>query len=57
MSGCVVVGCGQESVAVAGKPTPWGAWEYWVCARHKVAVDNGADIHDCPDGRTITLGR
>ena len=52
---CVVVGCAQEAVAIAGKPTPWGAWEYWVCAAHKAEVDAGATIEDQPDGRSIAL--
>ena len=55
LSQCVVVDCAQEGVVIAGKPTSWGAWEYWVCAAHKAEVDAGADIHDNPDGRTITL--
>lgn len=57
MSQCVVVECAEEGVIIAGKPTPWGAWEYWVCATHKAAVDAGADIQDNPDGHTITLNR
>jgi hypothetical protein len=55
MSECVVVGCEQDSVVIAGKPTPWGAWKYWVCADHKAQVDAGAVINDSPDGRTITI--
>lgn len=55
MSECVVTGCDREAVAIAGKPTPWGAWEYRVCGEHKADVDNGAIIDDNPDGRTIRL--
>lgn len=55
VSQCVVVGCDQESVAIAGKPTPWGAWEYRVCAVHKAVIDAGAEIQDLSDGRSITL--
>lgn len=55
MNHCVVVDCHSEAAVIAGKPTPWGAWEYWVCAAHKTDIDNGADILDNPDGRTITL--
>ena len=55
MNECVVVGCSRDSEVIVGKVTPWGAWEYWVCAEHKAAVDAGAEIHDNPDGRTITL--
>ena len=47
--------CQRQGVVIAGKPTSWGAWEYWVCAHHKAQVDDGADIRDLPDGRTITL--
>jgi hypothetical protein len=50
-----VVDCADEGVVIAGKPTSWGAWEYWVCAAHKAEVDAGADIYDNPDGRTITV--
>lgn len=57
MSQCVVVGCETEGVVIAGKPTPWGAWEYWVCSAHKADVDAGAQILDKPDGRTITVTR
>jgi hypothetical protein len=57
MSECVVVGCEQDRVVVVGKPTPWGAWEYWVCADHKAQVDAGAVINDSPDGHTITIAR
>ena len=52
---CVVVGCDQEAVVIAGKPTPWGAWEYWVCADHKAQVDHGGIIHDNVDGRSIMI--
>ncbi|MET3806507.1 hypothetical protein ABIB25_003523 [Nakamurella sp. UYEF19] len=55
MGECVVVGCSRMAVVIAGKPTPWGAWEYRVCATHKSEVDAGALIHDNSDGRTITL--
>lgn len=55
MSQCVVRGCASEGVIIAGKPTPWGAWEYWVCGAHKAQVDAGAEIQDHSDGRTITL--
>ncbi len=55
MSQCVVVGCTRDSEVIAGKVTPWGAWEYWVCATHKAEVDGGAEVHDNPDGRSITL--
>lgn len=56
MSECVVVGCDQQAEVIAGLPTPWGAWEYWVCLDHKSRIDAGAQIHDNPDGRTITVG-
>ena len=55
MGECVVVGCSQEGVTIGGKPTPWGAWEYWVCAEHKGRMDAGATVHDNPDGHTITV--
>ncbi|MBE7195535.1 MAG: hypothetical protein INR66_24035 [Gordonia polyisoprenivorans] len=55
MSECVVVGCSRTGEIVAGKPTPWGAWEYWVCLDHKAEIDDGAVIHDNSDGRTITV--
>lgn len=57
MGECVVVGCGQEGEVIAGKPRPWGAWEYWVCAEHKAQIDSGTTISDNPDGRTNTLDR
>lgn len=55
MSQCVVIGCTKEATVIAGKPTVWGAWEYWVCQPHKEDVDAGAFIDDQPDGRTIVL--
>lgn len=57
MSECVVVGCEHQGTVLAGKPTHWGAWEYWVCAEHKEQIDDGRIINDHPDGRTITLDR
>ena len=53
---CVVIGCDRDAVVIVGKPTEWGAWEYWVCAYHKAIVDDGAEIYDQPDGRSIVLG-
>jgi hypothetical protein len=55
MNQCAVVECDDEGVIIAGKPTPWGAWEYWVCLTHKADVDAGSNILDNTDGRTITL--
>ena len=55
VSQCVVVGCARDSEIIAGKPTPWGAWEYWVCENHKTQIDAGAEIIDNPDGRTISV--
>ncbi|WP_164479267.1 hypothetical protein [Nakamurella antarctica] len=55
MKTCAVVDCDHESVVIAGKPTPWGAWEYWVCATHNAQIKAGAEINDNPDGRSITL--
>ncbi len=57
MSECVVVGCERDGVVIAGKPTPWGAWEYWVCAAHKSQIQAGAVIDDKPDGRAISLSQ
>ena len=57
MSTCVVVGCDQQASVIIGKPTPWGAWEYWVCDDHKAEADTGAAIDDHSDGRSITLTR
>lgn len=55
MSECVVVGCEQSGQVIAGLPTPWGAWEYWVCRDHKKLIDAGGVIRDNSDGRTITV--
>ena len=55
MSMCVVVDCENEAEVIAGKPTPWGAWEYWVCADHKAQIDHGATIDDHSDGRSISV--
>ena len=57
MNECVVVGCEQDGGVLVGKPTFWGAWEYWVCIDHKAEVDDGATIKDNPDGRTIVIDR
>lgn len=57
MSECVVLGCEQQGTVLAGKPTYWGAWEYWVCDEHKAQIDAGATINDKPDGHTITVDR
>lgn len=54
MSQCVSSGA-PETVSHRRKGHPVGAWEYWVCAEHKAQVDAGAEIHDNPDGRTITI--
>ncbi len=55
ISECVVLWCDREGSTIAGKATPWGAWEYWVCTEHKAQIDAGAPIEDNSDGRTITL--
>ncbi len=51
----MVVGSDDVGVINAGKPTPWWAWEYWICSAHKADVDTGPGILDNTDGRTITL--
>lgn len=56
MTICVVTGCQDAATARVTKHTQWSVWEYRVCARHKADADNGAPIHDNPDGRTITMG-
>ena len=55
MGECVVVGCDNEGEVIVGKPTYWGAWEYWVCIPHKKQVEAGATINDNADGCTIYL--
>lgn len=55
MQECAVVGCDRKAIVIAGKPTPWGAWEYWVCGTHKAQIKAGSTINDNPDGRSITL--
>lgn len=52
---CAVVACGAAATVIVGKPTEWGAWEYWVCDAHRSQVSSGAEIDDQPDGRSIVL--
>ena len=54
-STCVVDFCTRRGETIAGKPTPWGAWEYQMCHQHQAEIAAGATIDDHPDGHTISV--